>query len=221
MKLKDVLAKVLKGETLNDEERKLIEAHDDDATNRLINDKIAAERKKAEASASKAVDELNAKIAELTQELEQAKGGGSEAEKIKLTLEKAIKKAADLEQKLQSKDGEIKSMARKHTLAGIRSKLPLVDGIAPAVIDMAIETAFAGIEDLADEGTVAGALEKFKNENPRLISAGGSGAGTPPKGGAGASGTRFTMEQIKNMPPDEFLKNKDAIWAAEQKGEVK
>lgn len=213
MKIKELAAKVLKGEALTDEEKLFLEKYDDDAINKQINDKIAAEKKKAESKAGGAIDELNARIAALSEELEQAKAGGSETEKLKRELEKTLKKAGELEAKAAAKDSEIKNLVRKHALSGIRSRVQLVDGVSPAFVDMALEASLKDLEDLSDEDGVTKAIERFKTENPRLIAAGGAGTGTPPKGASGQPGATGmkTPDKMTAQEREKELKTKKII----------
>jgi hypothetical protein len=213
MKIKELAAKVLKGEALTDEERLFLEKYDDDAINKQINDKIASEKHKAESKAGAAIEELNAKIAEISQELEQAKAGGSETEKLKRELEKTAKKAAELEAKAIAKDSEIRNLVRKHALSGIRGRVQIVDGVNPAFVDLALESAFKDIEDLSDEDGVAKALDQFKAENPRLIAAGGAGTGTPAKGASGQVGANGakTPDKMTAQEREKELKTRKII----------
>ena len=229
MNIKELLAKVLKGETLTDEEKTFVTGYDPDKEK---NSTAAAARKSAEAKLREKEAELqrlNADIETLRAEAEEkANANKPEIEKLSKELEKLKKGLADKDAALQKLDSEKRQMIRSSKIGKVLSGLKFVDGLDSDIPRLALEKALAEIkdEDLDAEDLVKPILEKFKASNKAILAdTSGHGTGNPPKdgtgGAAGTAKTTFTRAEIKNMTSDEYAKNRDAIGTAAKNGQIK
>lgn len=226
MDIKSVLSKVSKGEQLTDEEKQFLAGYDPD---KVANSTAAAARKSAEAKLKEkeaAVQALQAEIDGIKADAdEKANANKPEIERLSRELEKVKKQAADRETALQQLDKEKRKLVRGGKIARIMAGLTFVGNIDPDMPRLALETALAQVkdEDLDAADLVSPIVEKFKAANKAILAdTSGHGSGNPPKDeGRGAGDKTLTMEKLKGMAPDEFLRNKDAIWKEEQKGTLK
>ena len=207
MTIKEVLAKVAKGETLTEEEKSVLSAYDPD---KAANDAAAAARRKAEQEASDAKAELK----KLQDTADAAKKAQDDANKANQT--EAQRKEAEFKA-LQTQVAELtksKTEAETKAATAIRSQL-IRDKAKAAGIVLApktvseqlyfqlMEATLTGV-DVSDETALAAALEKFKTENPGVIAAPGSGSGvktgdpSSPTGGKNpwAKGSENLTEQM-------------------------
>lgn len=182
MSIKDILAKVAKGEALTDQEKSDLAAYDPD---KAANDAAAAARRKAEQEATDA----KAALKKLQDEADAATKAAQDAAKANLT--EAQRKDAEFKA-LQTQVSELtKSKTEAETKASalnrsqsIRDKAKAAGiGLAPKTVNEALfyqmlEATLSGV-DVADEPALTAALEKFKTENPGVIAAPGSGSGVP------------------------------------------
>lgn len=194
MSIKAAMGKLLKGESLNDEEKELLANFDPDKA-------AAAARKEG----SKKVQELETKLAELEEKLAEAGNSGkSEAEKLKSENEKAAKKLAELTEKLNATVAEKAKFIRETKLAGIASKLKTVPGIDAESVKLLLSAKLSAIEDLDDATGVEKALGEFRAANKALlIDESGSGSGTKNDGSnrSGGSGIQtITRAAYDAMP---------------------
>lgn len=225
MTIKDVLAKISKGEVLTDEDKAIITDYDPD---KAVNSSAAAARKSAEAKLKEKESELqklqDAIEAQRAEAEEKANANKPELEKLTKEMEKLKKGLADKETSVQQLIQEKRQMVRGGRIGRIMAGLKFVEGLDPEIVRLGIEKALAqiGDEDLESEDTINPILEAFKSKNKALLAdTSGHGGGSPRKSEGGGAVDKMTMENIKNMSPEEFLKNKDAIWGAEMKGELK
>lgn len=182
MTIKEVLAKVRKGEALTDEEKAILDAYDPD---KAANDAAAAARRKAEQDA----DVAKAALKKLQDEADAAKKATEDASKANQT--EAQRRDAEFKA-MQAQVAELtKSKTEAETRAtalnrsqSIRDKAKAAGiGLAPKTVSetlffQMLEATLTGI-DVSDEATLTAALEKFKTENPGVIAAPGSGSGVP------------------------------------------
>lgn len=194
MNVKELLAKVAKGEALTDEEKTFLAGYDPD---KVVNSTAAAARKSAEAKLKEketALQQLQADIESLRAEAEEkANANKPELEKLTRELEKHKKALADSQAALTKADQEKRQMLRNGKIGKIISGLKFVDGIDFDVPRMAIEKALAEIkdEDLESADLVNPVLEVFKSKNKALLAdTSGHGGGNPPKDTAGQSGAK-------------------------------
>ena len=224
MDIKELLKKVAAGEVLTDDEKAFVAAYDPD---KVVNSSAAAARKSAEAKLREKEAELEKvkeEIAALQAEAEEkANANKPELEKLTREVEKLKKGLADKDTAFQALDAEKRQLIRGGKLGRIMAGLKFVDGLDPEIPRLALEKALAQVDDagLEDEDKVKPIVDKFMASNKALLAdTSGHGSGGHPKDGPGAP-SGLTMTKINNMSPEEFLKQKDAIWAAEQKGTLK
>lgn len=180
MTIKDILAKVRKGEALTDEEKAALEAFDPD---KVADSKAAAARKEAE----KQRDALKAQLAELEGKLEEAGNAGkSEVEQLKGQVAKMAKAVEDSKALVAKAEGEKRALVRSTKLDRIMGNLKIVEGVDQSLPRLALERVLADLkdEDLDVETAVNPLVEAFKAKNKAiLLDQSGGGAGTPPKDG--------------------------------------
>lgn len=176
MKIKEILAKILKGEQLTDEEKKFLGDYDEQ---KLLDAAAANARKKAEGER----DQHKAKVDELTKALEEAKKSGASSDDA---LAKLNKRIADLEKANKESADKLAAQARTDAIRNaVRdAKIVCAKGISSELFESAVNAAFNGI-DMANAEVVKTTLEKFKTDNPAMIAVEGiGGAGQQGKGGA-------------------------------------
>lgn len=173
--MKNLIEKLLKGETLTADERAKLEGFDPE---KAVNDAAAAARKKAEGERDAARTELETlkKSAE-----EGKKGSQTETQKLLARIEKLEKEKADA-------DAKSAALERATAIEAIRAKsgLKFVDGIDPDLLKGIFSKQFDGIDDLADEAAVNDRLKSFREANKGLIlseQGGGTGRTGIPAGG--------------------------------------
>ncbi len=178
MKLKEVLAKVLKGDPLTDEERTFVADYDEQ---KVLDGAASAARKKAEGER----DAFRGKVDELTKALEDAQKSGANSEG---TIAKLQKDVADLIKANKESAEKIAAQARSEAIrkAVGDAKLVCAKGISNALFDRAVTAAFDGV-DMGDAEVVKATLSKFQSENPALIGVDGVG-GASQKGQPGVPG---------------------------------
>ena len=178
MKIKEVLAKVLKGEALTDEEKQFVGKYDEQA---IIDTAAASARKKAEQER----DGFKAKVDELTKALDDAKKSGAGSED---TIAKLQKDVANLLKANKESEAKIAAQARADAIrkAVGDAKMSAAKGISAALFDSAVDAAFKGV-DMSNAEVVKATIDKFKADNPALITVDGHGGvgtqGDPNAGG--------------------------------------
>lgn len=179
MKLKDILAKVLSGDALTDEEKKFVTDYDEQ---KILDSTASAARKKAETER----DALKGEVDKLTKALEDAKTQGAAGNS---TIAKLQKDVADLIK--ANKESQEKLAAQTRTEA-IRkaigeAKIVCAKGISQSLFDSAVSAAFNGV-DMDNADVVKATLDAFRRDNPAMISVDGIG-GAGVKGQPGDPGT--------------------------------
>ena len=167
MNIKDVLAKISKGETLTDEDKAIITDYDPD---KAVNSSAAAARKSAEAKLKEKESELqklqDAIELQRAEAEEKANANKPELEKLTKEMEKLKKGLADKETSVQQLIQEKRQMVRGGRIGRIMAGLKFVEGLDPEIVRLGIEKALAtiGDEDLESEDTVNPILEAFKSK---------------------------------------------------------
>lgn len=209
--MKDIIAKLLKGETLTADERAKLEGYDPD---KAVNDAAAAARKKAEGERDAARTELEAlkKSAE-----EGKKGSQTETQKLLARIEKLEKEKADA-------DAKAAAMERATAIEAIRAKsgIKFVDGIDPDLLKGIFSKQFDGLDDLTDEATVNDRLKTFREANKGLIlseQGGGTGRSGQPAGGGYTSRNPWKKESF-NLTEQIQLAQSNPAEAARLKAEA-
>jgi hypothetical protein len=197
MTIKELLAKVAKGEALTDEERAELAGFDPD---RASNGAAAAARKAAE----KERDALKAQLDELQAKLDEAGNAGkSEVEQLKAQVAKLTKAVETAQAAATKAEADRKALLRGTKLDRIVGGLKFVDGLDASLPRLALERALSEVkdEDLENDEVVQPIVSGFAEKNKAiLLDQSGGGAGTPPKDRAG-SGTgssdpmKMTAEQ--------------------------
>jgi len=184
MNIKELLAKVAKGETLTADETAFLAAYDPD---KASNGAAAAARKAAE----KERDTLKAQLTELEAKLGDAENAGkSEVDQLKATVAKLTKSVEAATATAAKIEGEKKALVRGTKLDRIVAGLKFVDGLDASLPRLALERALADVPDdgLENEAVVKPIIEGFTAKNKAiLLDQSGGGAGTPAKGGAGSA----------------------------------
>jgi len=185
MNIKELLAKVLKGEALTDEEKAALAAFDPD---KAANGAAAAARKAAE----KERDTLKAQLDELQAKLDEAGNAGkSEVEQLKAQVAKLTKAVETAQAAATKAESDRKALLRGTKLDRIVGGLKFVDGIDVSLPRLALERALADLKDeeLDNADLVQPIVSGFMEKNKAiLLDQSGGGAGTPPKDRAGAGG---------------------------------
>ncbi len=178
MKLKDILAKVVKGDALTDEEKKFIGEYDEQ---KVLDTAASAARKKAETER----DALKGEVEKLTKDLEDAKTQGAAGNDTIAKLQKDV--AALMKSNKESQD-KLAAQARTEAIrkAMGEAKVVCAKGISQALFDNAVSAAFNGV-DMANADVVKATIDTFKRDNPAMISVDGIG-GTGQKGQPGEPG---------------------------------
>jgi hypothetical protein len=185
MTIKELLAKVAKGEALTDEEKAELAGYDPD---KASNGAAAAARKAAE----KERDALKAQLSELEAKLGDAENAGkSEVDQLKAQVAKLSKAVETATAAAAKAEGDRKALLRGTKLDRIVGGLKFVDGLDANLPRLALEKALADLkdEDLDNEEAVKPILSGFAERNKAiLLDQSGGGAGTPAKDRAGGGG---------------------------------
>lgn len=215
MSIKEILAKLTKGEPLTDEEKAVVAGYDPD---KAVNDAAAAARRKAEADLAalkKQYDEMKAAI-----DAEKAKA--DEENKAKLT--EAQKREADF----KAMQAQLVALTKakedaERQSAAVKRSQAIRDAAKAAGITLAPKTvseklffsmleASLGDVDVGKEEQLKTALESFKSENPGIIAAPGSGSGVDsgkPAGPVGLDGK--PVEKMTAQERDADLKKRGIV----------
>lgn len=192
MHIKDILAKVLKGEALTDAEKEFVGSFDLQAQ---LDAAAGGARKKAEGEAKKAQDALKA----LQQEFDDFKAANdpgtkqTEIQKLTKRLEKleADKKAAEDKLAASERNARVRALAKE---AGIVA----AKGVDSKTIDLLVDNLMGSV-DLEDAEAVKTAFDGFKKSNAALIAAstiGGAGAKGTPGTGAYSGANPFSKKTL-------------------------
>ncbi len=178
MTIKELMAKVAKGETLTDEEKAFAGQYD---PQKDIDAAAGAARKKAEQER----DGFKTKVEELTAQLAEAQKSGTASD---ATIKKLQKDVADLMKANKESADRLAAQARADAIrkAVSEAKIVCAKGISQSLFDNAVSAAFEGV-DMTNADVVKATLDKFKGDNPAMIGVDGvGGVGTQGKpGGTG------------------------------------
>jgi vacuolar-type H+-ATPase subunit I/STV1 len=189
MKIQEILAKIAKGEALTDDEKKFLAEYKEPegGEGRIPKERLDQEiAKRKEAEAAKA--ELDKKIAELTEQVEQMKTSGmSEAEKAKAEAEKQLKTLHDQVAKLtKERDDAAAKAADMEFGAGVRALADKHKFVDPDYLGYKIKA--AGVK-LDDADGVSGLIKALEKDSPNMFRSDAKpGSGTQGAGAGGAGG---------------------------------
>ena len=169
MNIKDILAKLLKGETLTDDEKSFAEAFDLQGE---LDKASAAARRKAEAATKEAVkkhDDLQKKIEERQAKLDEKEAAGKTSE---TELAKLAKKIASLEKVNAENEAKIKATARLDAIreAAKTHGINAAQGVSAKSLETLLDLA-VGETDVNDADAMKAVLDQFKADNPTMIAA--------------------------------------------------
>lgn len=211
MTIRDILAKVAKGETLTDEEKALAGGYDPDSA---VNSAAAAARKKSEAEAEKArkdLEDLQKRLGDAEARLQDAAGKG------KTDLEKLTAQVATLTNQVQAAQAEKAKLIRQQKLDDVirQSGIQFVSEVDGSIMRGALVNEFAGLadEDLADGAKVKPVIDTFRARNKAVIlDASGHGAGAGPhRPGASADERAKAIEAMTPEQRREDLKKRGIL----------
>ena len=183
MKLKDIIAKLLKKEDLTEEEKTFIQDYDPDKASNAI---AAAARKDAEGKAAKAearVKELEGQLEEATKTADDKAKGADDAFKA---LQKEVAKLTKANEEATAK------VARTERASAIHARAKAVgivrpEGISDAVWDAMLDGA-VGKTDAAKQDELDAVLNSFKTDNPHLVASSVKPGANVPGGNPGTGG---------------------------------
>lgn len=209
MKIKDVLAKISKGEELTAEEKKFVEEYEDQeggsGENRIPKSRLDTEiskRKKAEEDLQTLKDELD----ELKDKLDELESSGmSEAEKSKKESEKAQKKLQDqIDALTKERDEAVSKMTAYERSGKVRS---IADKHSFSDADYLDYLLNSKQIDLEKESDVSNFLRDLSSNRPELFKS----SAKPGSGTGGAGGGQGDSAAKKEF--DELMKKKELSTA--------
>lgn len=198
MKIKDILAKLRKGETLTEAEQAFLDSYDPD---QATNDAAAAARRKAEERATAAEQKaakLEADLKKIQDEAEaEADKGKPELEKANKTIERLTAQLAERDTLIKTLNTEKGQLTREQKLTAIIQKsgiafIPKVNAVAMAKL---LKDEFAGLDlaALDDDSQTKPILDAFRTANEAII------ADTTGHGSGGDPAKRMNTFQGKSV----------------------
>ena len=181
MNIKDILAKIAKGETLTDAEKEFLGKFD---LQKELDAAASGARKKAEQER----DKLKGDLAKLQQDFDAFKEENDPAKAQDATA-KLLKRIEKLEKDKAESDAKALSMERTAKIGALAKAAGIVPakGVDSKTIDVLVGNLLKDVKDLDDEDAVKALFDDFKANNAGLIAAetqGGVGQkGVPGKGG--------------------------------------
>ena len=212
MKIGEILAKVVNGDELTDEEKESLASYEEPNLEAAVNAKGKKERLKMEAK----IAALEERITEKDSEIEEASSGASELEKMQKQIEKLTGKfestQAALEQEKQAHSGTQRSNALKSIT------VPWLESVPASYRDTVMGDAFKDIDtdDLADPDVIKPIMASIVESQAGFISA-------PTKPGAGVAvnesasisdNGKITAENVLDLKGADLVNNLDAAWNA-------
>lgn len=216
MNIKEILAKIARGETLTDAEKTFIAGYDPQTD---IDKASAAARRKAE----KERDDALAKATAAAEELEAAKAAQKNPQKDD-QLAKLAKEVEKLTKKNAEAEAKLKANARMEAIraAAKANGAVAAEGISAEIFEMLLDRAVGDV-DTGDADALKGALEAFKSANPAMIAdlgKGGVGVKGRPAGSGVASIANPWKEGSVNLTEQMRLLNTNPAEAQRLAGEA-
>ncbi|MEN6535164.1 MAG: hypothetical protein ABFD89_15985 [Bryobacteraceae bacterium] len=206
MKIGELIAKSLKGETLTDEEKKALSEFDIQKHSDSV---AAAARKEAEAKVDQARAEqakLQKQIEDLTATLRTKEDSGkSELERARDQLKEFGAKLQELQKQVDAEKTEKAKLVRGQKLGSIlqQSGIQFIEGVDRKILHRAFEQSFDGIDDLDAEAVVKPIVNTFRAMNKGVIvDTSGHGSGSPARGTPG-SPMGLSGKPVDQMTPTE------------------
>lgn len=201
MKIGELIAKVLKGEELTADEKKLLENYREPEDKSV---ELSKQQQQNEAL-QKQLEELQAKAEE------KENAGLSEAQKLQKQLDAKDKQIAALTEKFNAASAEAAKLKRSGDIAAIAGQYKVLD---KDYLDYRMQQ--QGV-DPADEKAVKSFIEAMQKEAPNQFSAevNTGGGGTPPAGPKETgSGSLEILLHKESLNPTEQLQAMEAAMAA-------
>lgn len=188
MTIKEILAKVLAGEALDDAAKETLRGFDLQAQ---LDAAAGASRRKAEGEAKKAADALAA----LRAEFDAYKAENDPATR-QTEVQKLMKRVDRLEAEKKSAEERLAASERTARVRGLAKEagISAAKGVDPKALDLLVDHLMGGV-DLDDADAVKAAFDGFKGANAALIAAntvGGVGVKGTPGAGALAGANPFS-----------------------------
>ena len=184
MTIKELMTKIGNGETLTDDERKLVAEFDPQTA---IDSAAAAARKAEKAAAEKAIAEkqdAQTKLVELQKMIDaKADEGKTDLEKSQSQISELSKSLKAMQDQLAAKDAEASAMKRNQVISGIRTKagIQFIEGLDQGMLEGSFANSFEGLDDLSDETVIQTKVETWKAMNAAaIIDTSGNGTGAKP-----------------------------------------
>ena len=195
MKLADILAKVAKGEALNEEEKKFVTEYDEQKN---LDAAAANARKKAEKEAKDAKEALE----KLQGEFDDFKTQNDPSKK-QTELDKALARIAKLEQANKDKEAQLAAQTRSAKIRSLAKEAGInpAKGVSSETIDLLVDNLLAKV-DIEDADAVKTAFDGFKTANAGLIAAntvGGAGNKGTPAGPSAYTGKNPFLKESFNL----------------------
>lgn len=204
MNLKDILAKIAKGEAITDAEKAFIESYD---PIKATNDAAAAARRKAEEDAAKykaELDKIKADAEEAARIAQDEKNKGmTENEKLTAQLKTLADSVSALTKGKEEAEAKAQATLRSQAIRDAAKKAGIT--LAPKTVDerlffRILESTLEGV-DVADAEKLNASLTEFKESNAGIILAPGAGGagdlGNP--GGPASSGKNPWKKESFNL----------------------
>ena len=231
MTLKDIQAKLKKGEDLTDAEKTFLAEYDD---SKAVNDAAAAARRKAEdkqAELEKEKQTMTDQIADIQKKLDdKSSAGKTDLEKAQSQIEVLSKQITDLNTNLEKSTKTQTEMSRSQKIADIRrgAGIQFIPELDHKMLNQSFSTAFDGIEELDNEDVIKTKVDTWQAMNKAaILDTSGNGAGSNPNGAGGSGDVKAVkldgadlIKQALTGDLDEVEKALDAADAADGAGKL-
>jgi len=211
MKIKEILAKVVEGSELSDEEKTFLADYEEQNLDAAVNARGKKERLKNEAK----IAALQEQIAERDAEIEDASSSATEVEKLQKQFEKLNSKFEASQTALVAEQSAHANTQRSNALKSV--DVPWLPSVPQNYRDSVMSGAFDGIdtEDIADANVVAPIIKGIMDSQANFITASTSGgAGTSVNEGASvSSGDKITIDNVGQLTGQALLDNLDEAFA--------
>ena len=220
MAVKDILAKVVAGTELTEDEKTALAEYQEPDTSKIeseLKDKI---QKAAFAKATEDKKKYLSEIDELKSKVESLESSGlSEAEKLQRELERAIKAREKAEADYSELQKAHTHEQRSSQLKDIAGKIQFMDNVPSDMAYREVSAVFGDIENLSDEGQVKARMEQFRESHAGLIKSESNMMGTGKHSQAGGAPSGGKLE-VGKMSEAEYEANREQILADYAAGKI-
>ena len=204
MNIQAIQAKIAAGTDLTDGEREFVGSWSPDgamaSARKTADEKHAKELAAAQVARDEAITALDAKNAT----------GATETEKLKLQLDKATKKSAEFEKRIEDQAAAVAKATRDGQIDAIANGIQWVNPNAGKAGRVLLERELTGITDLSAEGEVTPIVDAAKATSLTLLmaAAGTTGAGVHSSTGkadakSGKEPIHFSYDMFKGKTSEE------------------